>query len=65
MGDVAIEKWVEEIIRRTVAEHMASCPNVARIQRIEVRFSSLVGFMFGSGTLGGVAGGLLAKLIGV
>ena len=64
MSQVPVEKWVEEIIRRTVAEHIASCPNIDRIQRLEVRLSSLVAFMAGSGTLGGIAGGLLAKLMG-
>ena len=63
-GDVPIERWVEEIIKRTVAEHIATCPNAGKIQRLEVRWSALVGFMTGSGTLGGLAGGLMVKLIG-
>ena len=54
---------IEETNRRLLAEHEARCPAHDRIQRLEVRLSSLVAFMCGSGTLGGLAGGLLAKLI--
>jgi hypothetical protein len=64
MSDVPIEKWVEEIIRRTVAEHLATCPNVVRIQRLEVKWSTLMGFMAGSGTLGGIAGGIVSRILG-
>jgi hypothetical protein len=63
-SDVPIEKWVEEIIRRTVAEHIATCPYGQRVQRMEMKWSALIGFMCGSGTLGGFAGAILSRLIG-
>ena len=55
---------IEETNRRLIAEHEARCSAHGRIQRLEVRLSSLVAFMCGSGTLGGLAGGLLARLVG-
>ena len=61
---VPIEQWVEEIIRRTVAEHLSNCPNAERIQRLEVKWGTLLGFMAGSGTLGGLAGGIIVKMVG-
>ena len=61
---VPLERWVEEIVKRTVAEHVASCPMSPRVQRLEVRLSSLMAFMVGSGGLGGAAGGVIVKLLG-
>lgn len=70
-NEITLQQYVDEIVRRVeetnrrlIAEHESRCPAHPRIQRLEVRLSSLVAFMCGSGTLGGVAGGLLAKLIG-
>ena len=59
-----VVRRVEETNRRLIAEHEARCPAHTRIQRLEVRLGSLIGFMVGSGTLGGVAGGLIASLLG-
>ncbi|MFH1498199.1 MAG: hypothetical protein ABII82_10280 [Verrucomicrobiota bacterium] len=53
-----------EIIRRTVAEHVASCPVAERVQRLEIKLSSLVAFMAGAGLLGGGTGALIVKLAG-
>ncbi len=63
-SNVPLEKWVEEIVKRTVAEHVASCPVASRVTKMEVRLSSLLGFMAGSGGLGGAAGGLIVKMLG-
>jgi len=59
------EHWrlIDEIIRRTVAEHVASCPLGHRVQRLEVRVSALVAFMAGAGVLGGGVGAGLARLL--
>lgn len=62
-GEVPIEKWVEEIIKRTVAEHIASCPLRGRVEKVELRFASLLAFMTGSGMLGGVGGALISRLL--
>jgi len=62
-GDVPIERWVEEIIKRTVAEHIATCPTASALQKLQVRFSSLLAFMLGSGLVGGLGGGILSQLL--
>jgi len=62
--EIPIETWVEAIIRRTVAEHVASCPVNARVSKLEIRLSSLMAFMAGSGILGGGAGALIFRLMG-
>jgi hypothetical protein len=51
-----------------ILTHLRLCPMVdqqipARLHALELSFWKLVGFMAGSGLLGGVAGGLMAKLI--
>jgi len=61
--NVPLEKWVEEIIRRTIAEHVSSCPVQTRVQRLEVKMGSLIGFMAGSGILGGGVGALFVKIV--
>ena len=54
--------------RRAIIEHLHLCPfsldNLnERLRTIEMSFSRLVGFMLGSGLLGGVAGSIVAKLM--
>jgi len=61
---VELQEWVKAIIHATVAEHQASCPTGIKVQALEVRLSSLVAFMAGSGTLGGVAGAVVVKVLG-
>lgn len=61
-GEVPLEKWIEEIIKRTVAEHVNSCPVAPRVSRLEIRLSSLVAFMAGSGLLGGTAGAVIVRV---
>jgi hypothetical protein len=55
---------IEETNRRLIAEHESHCPAHSRIQRMEVRFVALLAYMAGSGTLGGLAGGIAVRLIG-
>jgi len=68
---VPLDAWVREIAReaaRTVIiEHKQDChieQVEKRVGRLEIRFSLLIGFMAGSGVLGGVAGGLIARAVG-
>jgi hypothetical protein len=54
---------------RMILQHLKLCPfanlNIeARLRKIELRFATLIGFMLGSGMLGGISGALLSKLIG-
>lgn len=68
MVTLPLAPWVHEIVestaKRVIAEHVATCPLSSRIMQLEVRFSALIGFMVGSGLLGGVGGGLLVKMLG-
>lgn len=72
---VPLKAWVVEIARESarvvIAEHRQDCPAirglppvVERVQRLEIRLSSLIAFMAGSGLLGGVAGAVVAKAFG-
>jgi hypothetical protein len=54
---------------RMILQHLKLCPfaNLAieeRLRKIELRFATLLGFMLGSGMLGGISGALFSKLIG-
>jgi len=62
-GSVPIEAWIEEIIKRTVAEHVSTCPVAERVVKLEIRLSSLVAFMAGSGLLGGGAGAVVSHFL--
>ena len=59
----------ESAARRVVIEHIGLCPfaksNIdERVRCLETSFARLVGFMIGSGLLGGAAGAIVTKLIG-
>lgn len=52
-----------------ILQHLHLCPLIAedivkRVRSLEIRFSFLIGCMFGSGALGGLAGAALTKLMG-
>jgi len=55
--------WAPLLVRAFIAEHSTTCPVRERVQRIEVRFGFLIGYMIGSGLIGGVAGSLIIKAI--
>jgi len=61
---VPLTDWVREIVRQAVAEHITMCPMGERVQKLEMRASTLIGFMVGSGVISGGAVGLIAKLWG-
>ena len=58
-----LEEWAEKLIDRALLKHEARCPVVGRVQRLEVRFAALLGYMVGSGLVGGVLGAGLIRLI--
>lgn len=64
-----MERHLDGVVSNAVAlgieRHMNTCPVRDRVQRIEVKLSSLIGFMIGSGVLGGGTGVLAAKLLGL
>lgn len=58
----------EAAARQVVIEHIGLCPFAGakveeRLRTIENSFARLLGFMVGSGLLGGAAGALVAKLM--
>jgi len=53
---------------KVIIQHLGLCPFAQlkieqRLRAIEGRFLALIGFMLGSGLLGGLAGAALAKVI--
>ena len=59
-----LEPWIERVIDRALLKHQHKCPVAARVTKIEIRLSALIGFMLGSGLLGGAAGAIVARAIG-
>jgi hypothetical protein len=59
-----LEPWVERVIDRALLKHMQTCPLAARVLKIELRLSALIGFMLGSGLLGGAAGAMVYRAFG-
>ena len=51
-------------VGRDIAEHVAECKAIPRIQRLEVRFGMFLGFMAGSGLLGGLVGAIATRIAG-
>jgi hypothetical protein len=66
---ISIHQAAREEAQKIVSDHLGWCPFAKlqieeRVRGIENRFTLLVGFMVGSGLLGGTAGALITKLIG-
>ena len=64
-----IRAVVAEETRKVIIEHLNLCPFAkfdieSRVRTMEQRWAALIGFMLGSGILGGTAGALLTKLLG-
>jgi len=60
---------IREEARKVIKEHLILCPFAQldieeRIRKQENRFHLLVGFMLGSGVLGGAAGAVVFKALG-
>ena len=58
-----------EEARKVVAKRGDECPFTKlkieeRVRSVEMHFTTLIGFMAGSGLLGGVAGGAIFKALG-
>ena len=54
---------------KVILQHLSLCPFAQldiekRLRSIEQRFLALLGFMIGSGLLGGLAGACMSKLLG-
>ncbi len=62
--NLPLETWAENLIDRALEKHSNRCPLRKRVERLEVRLSSLIAFMVGSGLLGGAAGAVLSNWMG-
>jgi hypothetical protein len=68
---IPLSQFVRSIAKEAalvvLEEHRSNCPIKdveAKVDRLEVRFGTLVGMMIGSGTLGGAVVAGLARLMG-
>ena len=70
---VATQSWIQMLAReesqKVILQHLDLCPFAAskieeRVRKIETRFALLLGFMIGSGLLGGAAGAAMFKALG-
>ena len=60
------QRLAREQAESVILQHLSLCPFAGlrieeRVRAIETRFATLIGFMLGSGLLGGVAGAALVK----
>lgn len=64
-----VKRLARDEFNALIQSHLSWCPfsNLKieeRVRTMENRFGILIGFMMGSGLLGGAAGALLSKLLG-
>ena len=57
--------WVERIIDSALTKHLQTCPVPERVRKLEVRLATLVGYMIGSGVVGGFTGAVVGKSLGI
>jgi hypothetical protein len=61
-----LDKWVEKLLDAALIRHSRWClahgPG-ADLTRLRLRFALLIGFMIGSGLLGGAAGAAVMKCL--
>ena len=60
---VTVKEFVRSIVHESMAAHVVECPVAAKMQRLEVRLAALVGYMAGSGIIGGTMGAVVCKLL--
>jgi len=58
------DEWVETVIALAIAKHQQDCPGPAGVNRLNLRFAYTVGFMVGSGIVGGMIGSLVPRVLG-
>ena len=64
--DDELKTFVRMVVLEADAEHKKNCPAVAleqRVRVIEIRFAALLGWMCGSGLMGGAVGAGLFKML--
>lgn len=60
---------IRDEANKIIIQHLGLCPFARtrieeRVSELERRWAALIGFMLGSGLLGGAGGALLTKLLG-
>ena len=65
---VTLRLVAKDEINKALIQHLALCPFSKdqvpnRLRQMELKFATLVGFMVGSGIIGGTVGALLGKLL--
>jgi len=60
---VPLPEWAEGLIDLALERHLNACPLRPRVEKLEIRLSSLIAFMVGSGLLGGSVGAFIAKVL--
>ncbi len=59
---VPLDEWAENLLDRALSKHMENCPLAGRVRILEIRFAALVGYMVGSGVVGGLASAAIMKI---
>ena len=69
-----VQETVWQVVKEAMPEHVKGCEairlvstikeNSKKVDELRMRFATLIGFMVGSGALGGVAGAIVSKLLG-
>ena len=72
--ELTVAKAVPATVKACFEEHLKTCPKTEllakveklddRVDKIEVRFATLIGLMIGSGTCGGAISGVLVHFLG-
>lgn len=62
--EVPLDEWSNALIDAALLRHAAKCPLADRVSKIETRMASLIGFMIGSGLLGGAVGSIISHMAG-
>ena len=69
-----VRKTAWEVVKEAMPQHTKGCeamllvPTIKetakKVDELRMRFATLIGFMVGSGALGGAAGAIVSKLLG-
>ena len=69
-----VQETAMRVVNEAMPAHVEKCEamrliptikeNIKKVDELRMRFATLVGFMVGSGALGGVAGAIVSKLLG-
>ena len=60
---LAVAEAVDKV-KDEIHTHEKECPAKNKVDKLELRWAYLVGYMVGSGLLGGTAGAVVTKLLG-